>query len=177
MVRIRNHPQSLRISSNLHRYLQRGNQWKPLKFRFQAPATKSARILRRTKPCSPRSPRPASMLTSCLRRTCLPSILRLAHGRSDGGPQAHSSLAACEVEVRSEAHYDWGGGSAFGIWRTSPLNQSCSREASTASAMRAASTAGRTACVRTIAAPCRMAATSAARLAASRASMGASLPP
>ena len=42
-----------------------------------------------------------------------------------------------------------------------------------ASAMRAASTAGRTLCVRTMEAPWRMAATSAAMLAVSRAAMGA----
>lgn len=48
--------------------------------------------------------------------------------------------------------------------------------ASTASAMRAASMAGRTSWTRTIDAPLRMAAVSAARLAASRASTGAGLP-
>ncbi len=46
-----------------------------------------------------------------------------------------------------------------------------------ASAMRAASTAGRTACTRTMDAPLRIAAVMAARLAASRASAGAGAPP
>jgi hypothetical protein len=49
--------------------------------------------------------------------------------------------------------------------------------ASTASAIRAASAAVRTECTRTIEAPCKTAATSAATLAASRFSTGASLPP